>query len=612
MSEIINKLDIRSMNISQDKKNKLKELFPEVFSEDKIDFDKLKLTLGEELADSEERFGLQWPGKKDCFKIIQAPSIGTLKPLKDESVNWDKTQNVYIEGDNLEVLKLLQKSYYGKIKMIYIDPPYNTGGEFIYPDRFQENLDAYLTYTGQLNDEGKKFSTNSETSGRFHSNWLNMMYPRLFLARNLMKNDGVIFISIDDNEYDNLKKICNEIFGEENFVSSVVWKRKRGRDNSAKFVSKSHEYLLIYAKNINNLKFNKLELDEETLKAYKNTDKDARGPYRTLGVWARGTQGGSKYSYINNNGVHFDERLWLMKEENLRNLENENKLIFNGDKVYRKLFLNENDGNVSDSLWDDISNAANAADEIKKIFGEIIFDTPKPIPYLTKMLKMATENNDIILDFFSGSSSMAHAILEINKNESTNRKFIMVQLPELLEQKSNATNLGFKTIADIGKDRIRRVINKIEKEINEEKNNQNFNPDLGFKVFKLDNSNFNKWEGNTEKYNLENQLEKALFHIDTNSTKEDLLTEIILNSGFDLTVDIKTEIISNKEVYLIENDSLFICLENDLNEILIKEIANLKPTSVVFLDSGFNQNDELKANATQIFKSYGVENFRTI
>ena len=465
MSEIINKLDLKSMNISEDKKNKLKELFPEVFSEDKIDFEKLKLTLGEEITDSEERFGLQWPGKKDCFKVIQEPSIGTLKPCKEESISWDTTENIFIEGDNLEVLKLLQKSYYGKIKMVYIDPPYNTGGEFIYPDRFQENLDTYLAYTGQVNDEGKKFSTNSETTGRFHSNWLNMIYPRLFLARNLLKNDGVIFISIDDNEVDNLKKVCNEIFGEENFISCVVWKRKRGRDNSAKYISKSHEYLLIYSKNINNLEFNKLDLDKETLKAYKNPDNDSRGPYRTLGVWARGTQGGSKYSYTNNDGEFYDERLWLMKEENLRKLENEKKLIFNGDKVYRKLFLNENEGNVSDSLWDDMSNAANAADEIKKIFGEIIFDTPKPIPYLIKMLKIATNSNDIVLDFFSGSCSMAHAILEENKNELMNRKFIMIQLPELLDQKSSAINLGFKTIADIGKNRIRRVINNISSEI---------------------------------------------------------------------------------------------------------------------------------------------------
>lgn len=619
----IEKLDLKSFQITEDIKAQLKAIMPQVFSEGKIDFEKLKLTLGEEISDSEERFGLQWAGKKESFKVIQEPSIGTLKPCKEESVNWDTTENLFIEGDNLEVLKQLQKAYYGKVKMIYIDPPYNTGGEFIYPDRFQENLDTYLAFTGQINDKGKKFSTNTETSGRFHSNWLNMMYPRLFLARNLLKNDGVIFISIDDNEVDNLKKICNEIFGEENLVSTIIWKRKRGRDNSAKFISKSHEYLLVYSKNILNLKFNKLELDSETLKAYKNYDNEPRGKYRVLGVWARGTQGGSKYSYTNNSDVFFSERLWLMKEENLRKLENDNKLIFNGDKVYRKLFLDDNEGNVADSLWDDISNAANAADEIKKIFGAIIFDTPKPIPYLKKMINIGTNENDIILDFFSGSSSLAHAILQINKDEFSSRKFIMVQLPEPTDEKSDAFNLGFKTIADIGKDRIRRVINSIEEELKDVKIKAKGefklegeipkrNLDLGFKVFKLDRSNFKTWDGNTENDGIQSQLEKALFHIDTNSSEEDILAEILLKSGFQLTVKIVEIMLAAKKVYSIAEGSFIVCLDKDITRELIQEIAKLEPARVVCLDSGFKEKDELKTNAIQIMKSHGVDDFRTI
>ena len=303
--ESIDKLDLKSLNISEDKKSKLKELFPEIFSEDKIDFDKLKLTLGEGIADNEERFGLQWAGKKDCFKVIQEPSVGTLKPCKEESVKWDTTENLFIEGDNLEVLKQLQKAYYGKVKMIYIDPPYNTGGEFIYPDRFQENLETYLAYTGQVNDEGKKFSTNTETSGRFHSNWLNMMYPRLFLAKNLLKDEGVIFISIDDNEYDNLKKVGDEIFGEENFIANIIWQKKFSRSNDATYFSTMHDHILCYAKTsklINPLKgwdLNLIERGSDVPSGYSNPDNDIRGNWASVVLSAKSGSESLKYMFLN-------------------------------------------------------------------------------------------------------------------------------------------------------------------------------------------------------------------------------------------------------------------------------------------------------------------------
>jgi adenine-specific DNA-methyltransferase len=289
--------------------------------------------------------------------------------------------------------------------MIYIDPPYNTGKDFVYPDNYKDNLKNYLDITGQLDEEGNRLSTNSDAGGQFHTKWLNMMYPRLRLARNLLSEDGVIFISIDDNEVHNLRKVCDEVFGEGNFVATIIWKRKRGRDNSAKWFSKSHEFLLVFAKNKICFNTDFLELDEETKKAYKNPDNDKRGIYRMLAVWARGTQGGVEYDFTNKNGQYFSKRLWLFSKENLQKLDEQNKLIFKGDNIYRKLFINENKGKIPETIWENTSNAANASDEIKKLFYKIIFDTPKPIPYIEEILKIASNKNSIILDFFSGSGT---------------------------------------------------------------------------------------------------------------------------------------------------------------------------------------------------------------
>lgn len=640
MSETTNKLDLKSMNISEDKKNKLKELFPEVFSEDKIDFEKLKLTLGEDVSDSEERFGLQWPGKKDCFKVIQEPSIGTLKPCKEESVNWETTENIFIEGDNLEVLKLLQKSYYGKIKMIYIDPPYNTGGEFIYPDRFQENLDTYLAYTGQVNDEGKKFSTNTETSGRFHTNWLNMMYPRLFLARNLLKNDGVIFISIDDNEYDNLKKVCDEIYGEENFIADIIWQKKFSRANDAAYFSTMHDHILCYSKiskfiDVDNCwNINLLSRGNEIPSGYSNPDNDSRGVWTSVVLSAKSGSENLKYTIINPKGkecIPPDGRFWSVNKNKFDELVKDNRIWFgkNGDGTPRlKTFLSEvQDGLRPNTIWfhNEVGHNQEGRQLLKSLFDDkAYFDSPKPIRLIKHILSITSDKSDFItLDFFSGSCSTAHGVLDLNKQDSGKRKFIMVQLPEPCDEKSEAYKAGYKTIADIGKERIRRVINNIEKEIIEEetKNHGKLELeesklknklDLGFKVFKLDRSNFKTWQGDTENNQIENQLEKALFHIDSNSSKEDILTEIIVKSGFELTVKIDSKVLANKEVFSIENDSLIICLDDNLNEEVIKEIAKLEPARVVCLDSGFNQKDELKANAAQILKSHGVEDFRTV
>lgn len=360
------KMDGKTLDITKENIAAMKQLFPEIVTDGKVDFEKLRLILGDEIETSDERYNFTWHGKNQAIRLSQTPSMGTLRPCKEDSVNWDTTKNLYIEGDNLEVLKLLQRSYFGRIKMIYIDPPYNTGGDFVYPDDYSDTVSNYLQITQQISGDGSKLSSNTESDGRFHTNWLNMIYPRIKLARNLLSDSGSIFISIDDNELDNLIKICNEIFGESNKIACVVWKRKRGRDNSAKWFSKSHEYLLVYAKNKEYFTTNYLDLDEETKQAYRNPDNDPRGPYRMLGTWARGTQGGVQYDFTDKNGQYFSSRLWLMSKDKLTQLDLEDKLIVRGDNIYRKMFIFENKGKIPETLWDHTSNAANASDEIKK------------------------------------------------------------------------------------------------------------------------------------------------------------------------------------------------------------------------------------------------------
>ncbi len=601
------KLDGKSMDIVAENIAKLKSLFPDIFSEGKIDFEALKATLGEYVDESQERYSFNWSGKAKSRRIAQTPSTGTLRPAKEESKDWDSTKNLYIEGDNLEVLKLLQKSYHKRVKMIYIDPPYNTGKDFVYKDNFKDNIKNYLELTKQVDSEGNRVSTNSDTSGRYHSNWLNMIYPRLKLARNLLKDDGVIFISIDDNEVANLRKVCDEVFGEENFVASIIWSRKRGRDNSAKWFSKSHEYLLVYSKNKAFFNTNYLELDESTKKAYKNPDNDPRGSYRMLAVWARGTQGGVEYDFTTKEGRYFSKRLWLFSKENLSKMDKDNRLIIRGDNIYRKLFLNENKGKIPETIWDTTSNAANAADEIKKLFGKILFDTPKPIPYVIEALKIGTDKNDIILDFFSGSATTAHAVMQLNAEDCGNRRYIMVQLPEPTDPKSEAYKAGYKTIAEIGKERIRRAGENISR---------SSELDIGFKVFKLDSSNIKTWDPDHE--NLEESLLDAVDNIKPDRTEEDLLYEILLKYGLDLAQPIEELVLTGKKVFIISSGALAVCLDEQITLDTVEEIAKLtekyetdEPMRVVFRDNGF-KNAEVKTNAIQILKQYGIEDVKSV
>jgi len=566
---------------------KLRDLLPAIFSEGKIDEEKLRTILGESLDARAERFSFTWAGKRDALRMLQVPSRATLVPAPEESINFDSATNVFIEGENLEVLKLLYKSYFGRVKMIYIDPPYNTGGDFVYPDNFADPLGYYLELTGQRDTNGALLTSNTETGGRFHSNWLTMIYPRLFVARQLLRDDGVIFVSIDDTEIHNLRQVMNEVFGEENFVATVVWKRKRGRDNSAKWFSKSHEYLLVYAKDIANLETNLLDLDEETIRAYKNPDNDPRGAYRLLGVWARGTQGGVRYDFTSKSGQYFAERLWLLGKPKLVALDDEDKLVFHGDKVYRKLFITENRGKIPETIWDATSNAANAADEIKSIFGAIVFDTPKPIPYIREMLRIATSKDDLILDFFAGSGSTAHAVMVQNEADGGTRRWICIQLPERVSEESKAHRLGHTTIADIGKERIRRVVSKLAKEKRGRLDLSGGTDDManGMRVYKLSPSNLKLWNG-VAGQEPQDYIEQMKLHTDPivdGSEPESVVWEIALKEGFSLTSRVTRRTEGNNAFWQINDDrgrgAFWICLDDEVTKEAVGKL-NLTSTDL--------------------------------
>lgn len=633
MSEI-EKFPLESMNIIEEQKKKLKQLYPEVFIEgDKIDLDKLRLTIGESVDVGKERFGMNWPGKADCFKIIQQPSLATLVPAREESVNFDTTENLFIEGDNLEVLKLLQKSYLGKIKMIYIDPPYNTGNDFIYPDNYSETLETYLAYTGQVDSEGRKFSTNTDTEGRFHSKWMNMMYPRLFLAKNLLREDGVIFISIDDNELKNLKSLCDEIFGEENFVANIIWQKKYSPQNDATYFSNMHDYILCVAKRKKEMKTDKgwtrilLPRTDETNARYKNPDNDPRGNWKPGDFTAEGPTPNCIYPITSPTGKVFLPPLgkrWVFNKQNFEELISDNRIWFgeDGNNVPAlKRFQSEvQDGLVPNTIWfyQDVGHTQEGKQEVNKLFDEkAVFDYPKPSRLLKRIVQIAADKEDICFDFFAGSCPLAHAVLSLNSEDYNNRHFICAQLPEPTDQESEAYKAGYKTIADIGKERIRRVIKKIEEE--QKQNADMFTEDkpkldLGFKVFKLAPSNFSTWNANVDKTAeaIGKQLELHVDHISDKADQETILYELLLKSGFELTTKIEKLEMESKTVFSIGEGELLICLEKELTNELIKAMAELKPARVICIDEGFQNNDQLKTNAALIMKSKGVVKFQTV
>ena len=627
MTDQPEKLDLTSGDIVGEKLQELLKIFPEVRTEGgKIDFERLKAVLGTKVDVGKERYGMNWPGKTDCLKTIQQPSLGALLPCPAESVNFDTTENLFIEGDNLEVLKLLQKSYLGKVKMIYIDPPYNTGNDFIYPDNFTESLQTYLEYTGQVDAQGKKFGTNSERDGRFHSKWLNMMYPRLYLAKNLLREDGVIFISIDDHEVDNLKKLGNEIFGEENFIESIIWK-KRSTPPNDKILGANHDYIIVFGKNPNSVKLQLRKRSEEQVGRYKNPDNHPKGVW-TPGDLMANVKGGryvaSLYFPIKNPNTgeeHYpgDGGNWRFNRKKIELLQANNEIYFGEDGKGRpklKRFLADvKEGVTWPTIWDFVPLNTQGSEEMTEIFGNMtIFENPKPSGLLAEICRLGSESDDIILDFFAGSGTIAHSVLELDKKDGGTRKFILVQLPEPCAPESTAFKTGFKTIADICKERIRHVIKKLNEADIAKPNVSSYVQDRGFRVFKLSESNFTTWDaqGAHDAAELEKQLEMHIAHIRTDRTAADILSEIILKSGFPLTVPVVKLDLAGKPVFNIADGALFICLEHELTLPLIRAMAAKKPARVVCLDAGFAGNDQLKTNAVLIFKNKGVTSFKTI
>ena len=578
----------------------------------------------QKLEDSKERYSLTWNGKARARQIAQEVSTGTLRPVKEESKNWDNTENIYIEGDNLEVLKLLQKSYHGKIKMIYIDPPYNTGKDFVYKDNFKDNIENYKKVTGQVSEEGTKLTTNTDTDGRYHSNWLNMMYPRLKLARNLLTDDGVIFISIDDNEQANLKKLCDEIFGEENFVAQIVWERAFAPVNLKKHFSESHDYIVCYSKNINLSINNGLKRNEEADNRYSNPDNDPRGVW-TSGDFSVGPAVESNiYKIASPSGRENyppNGRSWRVSEEKFKEMLLDNRVWFgeDGNGVPRqKRFLSEVKNSITPmTIWKyiEVGHSQDATKKLKELFDEVhVFDYSKTVELIKRCIELYTIQGDIVLDFFSGSATTAHSVMQLNTEDGGTRKYIMVQLPELCDEDSEAYKAGYKNICEIGKERIRRAGEKIKSDESLPLENRE-KLDVGFKVFKLDSSNIKEWDTDTE--NLQQSLLDSMENIKSDRSSLDVLYEILLKYGLDLNIPIE----ENKDFYSIGGGSLLVSLNKEINNEVInsiceeykklQEIDKEFKTTVILRDNSF-VNDEVKTNAIKKLEQAGISEIRSI
>ena len=618
------KLDGKTFDIVSDNIKKLEELFPEIVTEGRVDVDKLALLFDKNRnedtdgsKDGEERYEFTWKGKKEAIRMAQKQSTGTLRPCREESVNFDETQNLYIEGDNLEVLRALQSSYRGKVKMIYIDPPYNTGQDFIYKDDFRDNVKNYKKIMSE------SYKTNTDSSGRFHTNWINMMYPRLKLAKNLLSDDGVILISIDDNELNNLMKICEEIFGNKCFVGNICRSTGTTTAQGTNSLGKSFDYLLMYSKNE---KFNVggIDLDEKDIARYNLEDERGRFSIlqlrRTGGEDRREDRPSMYYGIETPDGTivypmgptGYESR-WRVGRETYEKMLENNEIYFKNDNgkwgVYYKFYLEGRTKRPS-NMWNDIEGNKKAQIDLKALIPEKVFDTPKPIELLKRSIKISNANEDsIILDFFSGSATTAHAVMQLNAEDGGNRKFIMVQLPEETDEKSEAYKNGYKTICEIGKERIRRAGKKILEENKHKEGIEDL--DIGFKVFKLDTTNIKEWDDtviNTDE--IKWHVEELINPIKEDRSQEDVIYEILLKYGVDLTMPIEEIEIMGSKVYSVGFGYLMICLEKDINLDLIEAIGEQKPNRVVLYDNGLD--NESKTNGERILKELGVKDIRTI
>nr|WP_260437440.1 site-specific DNA-methyltransferase [Fusobacterium hwasookii] len=567
----------------------------------------------QDLENSKERYSLTWNGKSEARQIAQEVSTGTLRPAKEESKNWDNTENIYIEGDNLEVLKLLQKSYHGKIKMIYIDPPYNTGKDFVYKDNFRANIENYKKVTGQVSEEGTKLTTNTDTDGRYHSNWLNMMYPRLKLARNLLTDDGVIFISIDDNEQANLKKICDEIFGEENFVAQIAWRKSDNQANIGN-IARVKEYILSYSKNDKLFYLNKMKLTEKAKKEYRY--KDDRGFFRRS-ILLHKTRGRYKYDLKTPTGKILSGP-WMKSKEDIEKMSNEGMIYWTTggeEQPYGKIYLDESDGQIpNDFIGIEYGSNQEASLELEKLMQSRYFDFPKSVTLLKHLAKIGSNLDNYILDFFSGSATTAHSVIQLNAEDGGNRKYIMVQLPELCDEDSEAYKAGYKNICEIGKERIRRAGEKIKSDESLPLENRE-RLDIGFKVFKLDSSNIKEWDTKTE--DLQQTLLDSMENIKSDRNSLDVLYEILLKYGLDLNIPIE----ENKDFYSIGGGSLLVSLNKEINDEVINsiyeeykkllEIDKEFKTTVILRDNSF-KNDVDKTNAIKKLEQVGINEIRSI
>ena len=662
------KLKMHTPNLPQENIARIRELFPGSVTEARdedgklrlaVDFDQLRQELSDSIVEGpQERYRLDWPGKREALLTANAPIAKTLRPCREESVDFDTTKNLFIEGDNLEALKLLQETYLGKVKMIYIDPPYNTGNDFIYEDDFAENAEEFLKRSNQKDAEGNRLIANTEANGRFHSDWLSMIYPRLKLARNLLRDDGVIFISIDDKEQANLKRVCGDVFGESNFIAQLVWERAYSPKNDAKYISNSHDYVLMFAKSILEFTIGRLPRTEEANARYSNPDNDPRGVWKPSDMSVKTYNAECDYPITTPSGRVIEPptgRCWSLSEKAFSERLQDNRIYFgaHGNSVPSiKRFLTELkfEGMAPTSImpYEDVGHSQEGAKEVTALLEAGAFDGPKPVRLLNRLLTLAnTSPDDLILDFFAGSATTAHAVMQLNAEDGGNRKFIMVQLPEPCDEKSEAFKASYKTIAEISKERIRRA----GKKILEGECHDGWNKDIGFRVLKVDSSNM------ADVYYTPDAIEQGQLKIFTDNIKpdrkpEDLLFQVLLDWGVDLTLPISRKIVRVKkdegermkaeegrmkaeggrmkveekakegtlfsdsensslilhpssfqeyEVFFVDENALIACFDTGVNEDLVKELARFEPLRVVFRDTGF-VSDAVKINVEQIFK----------
>ena len=608
------------------------KLFPNAITEVKrngkvehaIDFDVLRQELSDSIVEGrEERYQFTWPDKKKAMLAANAPITATLRPVEADSVGKDGTpggfdsENLYIEGDNLEVLKLLQETYLGKVKMIYIDPPYNTGNDFVYEDDFAQSTEDYMGNSGQYDEEGNRMVTNTESNGRFHTDWLNMIYPRLKLAKDLLADNGAIFISIDENEMDNLRKICDDVFGESNFIGQFIWQRRTSPD-MRKLVSTAHDYIVTYGKNTGNLSntINKVRLTEKDAANYSNPDNDPRGPWASSDFTAQGFRPNQMYEITTPGGAKYtppEGRCWKNIESEFLKQCEEGRMWFGKDGMgipRRKTYLSEREGKNVWTWWpnSEVGHSQEATQEVKNLFdGHAYFDYPKPVRLLKKIIQIGTHDDSIVLDFFSGSATTAHAMIQLNAEDNGHRKFILVQLPEMTAIDSDAYKAGYKNICEIGKERIRRAGRKIKEDAGL---TAPADLDIGFRCLRLDSSNMENVYYTPEETQQQDMF-SLVDNVKSDRTPEDLLFQVMLDLGVLLSSPIEVKEIAGKKVFNVADGFLLACFDHDVTEETVKAIAQMKPYYAVFRDSSM-ANDSVATNFDQIFETYSPETVRKV